>query len=337
MKTYKFFACALAVAAVFTGCNKGDEPDNPEGVQPTAITLSQAELTVEEGQTANLAVAFTPSDATGTLTWASSDDAVATVTQEGIVTGVAEGTATIVVTCGSLTDQCEVTVTPASTIDTEALLNGSNYYVFSIDQTTFGELGSKVTKDFRTNGSYNDDGTIPDGVTSILEIWGNTFEAVTTVPDGPNSFGLVEGWIGLAAAAGGDWSGNGCGGIRQIRDVDFTKLTDDHVLVITYKCPSSNGNGNTVKFTLYSTVGGGAEWAYSCDANTNGEWTKVEIPVSQIKANGVDWSQPFVYGQTTKPDGSEHAMYTLGLLIEGPNVVGAQLHVDAAFIYKPAE
>ena len=119
--------------------------------------------------------------------------------------------------------------------------------------------------------------------------------------------------------------------------MDFTKLTDDHVLVITYKCPSSNGNGNTVKFTLYSTVGGGAEWAYSCDANTNGEWTKVEIPVSQIKANGVDWSQPFVYGQTLKPDGSEHAMYTLGLLIEGPNVVGAQLHVDAAFIYKPAE
>ena len=93
MKTYKFFACALAVAAVFTGCNKGDEPDNPEGVQPTAITLSQAELTVEEGQTANLAVAFTPSDATGTLVWTSSDEAVATVTQEGIVTGVAEGTA----------------------------------------------------------------------------------------------------------------------------------------------------------------------------------------------------------------------------------------------------
>ena len=335
MKTYKFFACALAVAAVFTGCNKGDEPDNPEGVQPTAITLSQAELTVEEGQTANLAVAFTPSDATGTLTWASSDDAVATVTQEGIVTGVAEGTATIVVTCGSLTDQCEVSVTPASTIDTEALLSGSDYYVFSMDETTFGKLGSKVTKDFRMNGGYAEDGTIPDGVTSVLQIWGNTLGGVTTVPDGPNSFGLTgEGWIGLDIIAGGEWSGSGSGGIFQLQDVDFTKLTDDHYLVITYKAPSSNGN-STVKFVLYSTTGSGAKVEYTCDANTNGEWTKFEVPVSDIKSKGIDWSAPYQYGVTKKEDGSDYAMYTLGIDLTGN--VGAQIHVDAAFIYKPAE
>lgn len=337
MKTNRFLVYALAMASVFTGCKNGNEPqepsnDDPNVPAPTAITLSQKTLSIEEGQTANLAVLFTPTNASGELVWESTDETIATVSQEGIVTGVKAGNATIVVTCGSLNDQCAVTVSASSVVDTDALLAGSDYYVFAMDETTFGKLKGKVTADFRMNGSYNDDGSVPDGVTSILEIWGRTFEAGT--PSGPNAFGLTEGWTCLKAVSGGDWEGNGCGGIRQLQNVDFTKITDEHVLVILYKGPAAN-NGNTMKFTLYSTVVGGTEVAYSVNANTNGEWQKLEVPVSEIKQKGIDWSQAYIHNQTLKPDGSPHAMYTLGLLIEGPTVVGAELNLDAAFIYKP--
>ena len=60
MKTYQFFACALAAAAVLTGCNKNEET----GVQ--SVTLDQTTLTVEVGQTAQLTATVTPEGAADT-------------------------------------------------------------------------------------------------------------------------------------------------------------------------------------------------------------------------------------------------------------------------------
>ncbi len=72
-----------------------------------------ATATVYVGKTSTLAATITPANATNkAVTWSSSDETIATVDANGVVTGVKVGTATITVTTvdGSKTATCEVTV-----------------------------------------------------------------------------------------------------------------------------------------------------------------------------------------------------------------------------------
>ena len=332
----EFFILTMCIALVFgfTACSSDDDNDGASDVvKATAIELSKPSLSVEVGKTANLAVKVTPSDATGTVVWSSSDEKIAKV-QNGIVTGVKAGDATITASIDNLKATCEVTVTEPDIIDTDKLLTGSDYYLFALDDTSKGKIpASKIKGDYRINGNYGEEGT-----TSTLEVWGNTFGGGT--PSGPNSFGLVEGWISLLSETGDGW-GLGCGGIRQTGGVtvDLRGVTKDHVLVITYQANSSVAS-DFVKFSVYSTNATGAEWPKEeimgstvFSANTKNEWKLLEIPMSTLFNAGVDWSTPFVDGVTKDAEGGLKAFYTLGLLITS---IGNQLDVDAAFIYKPA-
>jgi len=77
------------------------------------VTVDKETLEMVEGDEATLAATVAPEEATDkSVTWASSDEAVATVDAEGKVTAVAPGTATITVTTtdGEKTAKCEVTV-----------------------------------------------------------------------------------------------------------------------------------------------------------------------------------------------------------------------------------
>lgn len=75
-----------------------------DGIEVTPSTAS-----VNVGDTTTLTATLTPSGATGTIGWASSNEGIATVAN-GVVTGVAAGTATITATCDGFSDTCEVTV-----------------------------------------------------------------------------------------------------------------------------------------------------------------------------------------------------------------------------------
>lgn len=72
------------------------------------VTLSQAEATIVKGDELQLTAKVKPADAT--VTWSSSDEAVATVDATGKVTAIAAGTATITATTGKATAKCVVTV-----------------------------------------------------------------------------------------------------------------------------------------------------------------------------------------------------------------------------------
>ena len=80
-------------------------------VAPESVALDQAELSLtESGATAQLTAVFAPDGSGGTVTWTTSDEAVATVDENGLVTAVAPGTATITATVGeSLSATCTVT------------------------------------------------------------------------------------------------------------------------------------------------------------------------------------------------------------------------------------
>jgi uncharacterized protein YjdB len=79
----------------------------PEPVKPS-LTIDKT-ATVEVDKTVKLTA--TTENVTGTVTWKSSDETIAKVADDGTVTGVAEGTATITASVDDLTATCEVTVT----------------------------------------------------------------------------------------------------------------------------------------------------------------------------------------------------------------------------------
>lgn len=88
------------------------------GSLATGITLSQTSLTMNSGTTAQLTATLSPEGAVGSVTWTSSDESVATVDANGIVTAVAGGSCSITATAAYgvvITATCEVTVIQLAT------------------------------------------------------------------------------------------------------------------------------------------------------------------------------------------------------------------------------
>lgn len=80
----------------------------------TGISLNKSTTSIAKNATETLTATLTPSNTTyDTVTWVSSDTSVATVDEDGEVTGVAAGTATItaITERGGFTASCVVTVT----------------------------------------------------------------------------------------------------------------------------------------------------------------------------------------------------------------------------------
>ena len=125
---FKGVLCALSLAALFLiGCTPKEEPIKPGGgggegggggnggnttVAVTGVTVSPATLSLEIGKTGTLTASVSPSNATNkTVSWSSSSPSIATV-DNGKVTAVAVGSATITATADGKSATCEVTVTP---------------------------------------------------------------------------------------------------------------------------------------------------------------------------------------------------------------------------------
>lgn len=84
--------------------------DNP--LTNIEIVNESGNNTLKKGQTAQLNVKYTPEDATGSrdVTWTSSDDTVAAVDTNGLVTALKDGSTTITAQVGELTADLTITV-----------------------------------------------------------------------------------------------------------------------------------------------------------------------------------------------------------------------------------
>ncbi len=135
MKMKKWFAAfvgfvlvlALGITAVAcetdTG-NEGGDGDDTTDVAVTGVSLDKTSLELLEGETAVLTATVTPDNATDkTVSWISSAQSVATVSETGTVTAVSVGRATITATAGGVSATCVVTVSEEgiSVTDTQSL------------------------------------------------------------------------------------------------------------------------------------------------------------------------------------------------------------------------
>ena len=134
------------------------------------IELDQTELSLEEGETADLIATVAPSDATDpTVTWSSSDLEVATVSGQGKVTALKAGSAIITAKAGDKTADCKVTV-KEKVIPVESI---------SLDYTAL-ELGLDDT--FMLTATV-----LPAHATDASYTWSSSDEDVATI----SSYGVI--------------------------------------------------------------------------------------------------------------------------------------------------
>lgn len=152
----------------------GDASDADEPVLPetTPMTLDQtaAELTVGETLT------LTAAEGSGTYTWSSADESVATVA-DGVVTAIAEGSAAITVSDGETELSCTVTVKslPLSINKTDVSIavgesftigtEGSGTITFHSDNESVAVVGSDGVVTGKAKGKANI--TVSNGSTSL--------------------------------------------------------------------------------------------------------------------------------------------------------------------------
>ena len=89
----------------------GDSYDNSNAEPLTSLTFKQSSAELTVGQQLTLSVTKTPSSAKVSLTWASSDTTVATVSGTGVVKAVKQGVATVTVTDRDTRISAAITVT----------------------------------------------------------------------------------------------------------------------------------------------------------------------------------------------------------------------------------
>ena len=137
------------------------------------VTLDKTSVSLMEGGTTQLTATVTPEEAENkNVTWSSSDESIATVSNDGVVTGVGKGTATITVKTeeGEHTATCTVTVkditdcvTVSRTGQSTSIINGQAKYgvTFSIKNSSTETIhltslaGVAIDQDLAPGQSYS--------------------------------------------------------------------------------------------------------------------------------------------------------------------------------------
>ena len=105
MRNLVFSVICSVLTILFASCEK--EKD----VSVASVTIGQAAVEMLIGEAIQLRATVLPSEASDkTVSWASSKQAVATVSSTGLVTAIAEGTTIITASAGGKTGTCTVSV-----------------------------------------------------------------------------------------------------------------------------------------------------------------------------------------------------------------------------------
>ena len=119
--------CSAAWAAGSCGGGGGDSVGPPGPPAVASVEIVPSSLTMTVGETAQLAATVRAEDGsvlTGrSITWTTSDAAVAGVDGSGLVTGLAGGQATLTATCEGQSGQAAVTVSPTPVASVEVSPN----------------------------------------------------------------------------------------------------------------------------------------------------------------------------------------------------------------------
>ena len=156
----------------------------PRIIEVSSISLSKTELTLTEGDSETITVTVWPDDATDkTVTWSSSDTAIATV-EDGKITAVREGSATITAKAGDKTATCGLKV--EKRIIAVESIELDKYEV----ELTEGESVTLVAT------------VKPDDATDKTIVWSTNSEAIAKVDQNGTVTAIKEGEAIITAESG---------------------------------------------------------------------------------------------------------------------------------------
>lgn len=171
----------LGLLAVFTLSACSDEENEPLVVAVESISITPSEVSVERDMTYQLKATISPNDATEKkVSWSSSDLKVATVSENGLVTGVNKGSAIITAAAGGKKATCQVTVT------------------WEVQSVTVEPASLKMTRAGET--SQLTASVLPEGSGEV--VWNSSDKAIATVSPEGIVTAVGEGITTITATAG---------------------------------------------------------------------------------------------------------------------------------------
>jgi uncharacterized protein YjdB len=166
----KKFILLLSVIILFLlGCKKA--PDTPNTMVPERLELTPATASVISGNTTTYTLKYfntlgEEKPVPAGVSWSSLDNSIATVNQQGVVTGIAAGQTTIKVVFNGVSATALITVT-ASTVPERLEISSTSNTV------TAGTTNTLTLKYFNNQGVQ---ATVPPGV-----VWATSNAALATV------------------------------------------------------------------------------------------------------------------------------------------------------------
>ncbi|MBR3643499.1 MAG: Ig-like domain-containing protein, partial [Parasporobacterium sp.] len=112
-----------------------DIPDKPQNDSPASLAFKENSVTIPVGAAWKLEYDIDPESGKYDISFASSDPGIVTVTEDGNITGMTEGTATVTLTVNDKTASCTVTVLQLGEVTSlKAITEGMNKVTVSWDE-----------------------------------------------------------------------------------------------------------------------------------------------------------------------------------------------------------
>lgn len=126
IRQYFLFIISVTILSTIVSCSEGNY--KPDELLEISITLNQDNLNMSVGEIVKLKVVITPEQFSDQMVlWGSTNNTVATVSDDGFVTAISEGTTVITVKAGGKSASCNVYV--SSPKDDEIMAIQSGYIV----------------------------------------------------------------------------------------------------------------------------------------------------------------------------------------------------------------
>lgn len=236
---------------------------NPISGTDVTLTLNVKSLTLNIGQTEKLTATILPENTSDkTVTWASDNEAIATVAADGTVTGVSVGVANITAKCGDVSATCKVTVNPVPAATVTINVPDTKIYV-----------GDKLTLSAMV---------APDNTTDKTLIWTCSTPEIATINAQTGELTAIAPGEARIKATCGEATGMATVTIIPVPATSVTISTDDITLLV----------GQTGKLTATvfpeNTTDKNIVWESDNDAiatvTYDGTVTAVSIGVTNITA-----------------------------------------------------
>lgn len=290
-------AVVLWMSGIFDGLMQGDdgqpattptptESTPPQDVPCEALTIVNKQYTLAQvGDVVLIDCRKIPAESTDVVKFASENEDVATVDTNGKVTAVNNGTTNIVITCGNITQSCEIVVGDG-TIAAELVLKesvitltkaGETFVLYDgpipVDQITWSSDNEYIAS--VSNGVVTANASGPAKITATYMDQTATCDVLCDIESGGSSGGITEDGGGSSIGGGIGEDGGNSSSEELVTYYQYGPLPD--------KNDTTMDVGDVIQLYLGNSSGTRLTLDWTCNAN---DYIRVEgNTVTALKTN----------------------------------------------------